>query len=418
MKGIVFACLLVAPGLACAYLDPGSGNALVYLVISLGGACVYFLKSAFYKVLSLFGKKVESSSVQNADVVLFSEGPAYWFTFKPLVEELLARKIPFQYLSLDVRDPGLTIDDPLMQSRFMGFGAAAYARVEQCRGKIFLSTTPNIGCEGYPLARPKNIGKMVFVSHMVSDISYLKKGSLDHYDVDMEVGPWCEPRLRKVEEKRGLKPKETYSVGLLYLDELMRGYAPKEGESDPLTVLVAPSWGIKGCLTVHGVQFVTDLLRAGFRVIFRPHPQSFVAEPELIARVLKENEHFPNFVLDKERDARIHMKEADILISDSSSFRFDFAFLTKRPVVTLQVPVGNLTSFEAGDLGGPWEIAVEPRLGVVVKPGEIGDLPALVRELASKPADQVEALYDELVVNHGTAAKNVVDWVENELKAK
>ena len=142
---------MIAPGLACAYLDPGSGNALVYLVISLGGACVYFLKSLFYKVLALFGKRVENTSSQNAAVILFSEGPTYWFTFKPLIEELLKRKIPFQYLSLDVRDPGLTIDNPLMQSRFMGFGAGAYAHVAQCRGQLFLATTPNIGCEGYLL---------------------------------------------------------------------------------------------------------------------------------------------------------------------------------------------------------------------------------------------------------------------------
>ena len=418
MKGIVFCCLLAAPGLACAYLDPGSGNALVYLVISLGGACVYFLKSAFYKVLSLFGKKVEAGAAQKAEVILFSEGPTYWFTFKPLIEELLARKIPFLYLSLDVRDPGLTIDNPLMQSQFMGFGAGAYARVAQCRGKLFLSTTPNIGCEGYPLPRPKAVEKLVHLSHTVGDITYLKKGSQDHYDVNLDIGPWCEKRMRQVEANRHLSAKEFHAVGLLYLDELMKEWTPKKGGSDPLTVLVAPSWNEKNSLKVHNEHYVEDLLKAGFKVIFRPHPQSFRFEPELIDRVVKACSAYPNFVLDREIDSRVHMKEADILISDSSSFRFDFAFLTKRPVITLLVPEGNLSSFEAGELGGPWETDVVPKLGAVVKPEETVDLPALVRELVAKSSGQIEALYDELVVNHGTAAKHVVDWVENELKAK
>ncbi len=415
MKIYLIIAFLATPGLALAYLDPGSGNALVYLVVSLAGASLYFVKGLFYKVQSFFGKKPREVSAEGADVILFSEGPAYWFTFKPLIEELLSRKIPFQYMTLSVDDPALRIDNPLMQSKFMGYGAAAYARIANAKGKLFIATTPNIGTEGYPIARPKNVAKMVFIAHMVSDISYLKKGSLDHYDVDLEVGSWCEPRLRQVEKKRGLKPKEVHAVGLLYLDELLKGYTPKEGFSEPLTVLVAPSWGVKGCLSVHGIGFIAELLKAGFKVILRPHPQSFIAEPELINRIVEENATYPNFSLDQERDARISMKKADILISDSSSFRFDFAFLTKRSVITLAVPAKNLSTFEADELGGPWDVDAVPKLGAIVNPGDKVNLPQFVRDLVEKPTGASEALYDELVANHGTSAQSIVNWIEKEL---
>ena len=416
LKTYAFLAFLGLPSLAFAYLDPGSGNALVYLVVSLAGACVYFLKGAFYRVLGFFGKTVEvDEQGKDAPVILFSEGASYWFTFKPLIEELLKRKIPFQYVTLDVKDPALTIDDPLMQSRFLGYGAAAYARFAQVKGKLLIATTPNIGTEGYPVARPKRVEKMAFVAHMVSDISYLKKGSLDHYDVDLEIAPWCEERLRTVERIRGVKPKEVRAVGLLYLDEFARDFKEKVGVSDPVTVLVAPSWGQKGCLTVHGTGFITELLKAGMRVILRPHPQSFIAEPERIDGIVAENSSFSLFSLDREKDSRLAMRKADILISDSSSFRFDFAFLTKRPVVTLSVPRGNLTSFEADLLGGPWDEAYVDRLGAIVNPGESFDIVSLVKSLVGSSFKGADALYGELVVNHGSAASHIVDWLEENL---
>lgn len=39
---------------AYAYLDPGSGNAIICLLLSLAGAFVYYAKSLFYKFVSIF----------------------------------------------------------------------------------------------------------------------------------------------------------------------------------------------------------------------------------------------------------------------------------------------------------------------------------------------------------------------------
>ena len=49
---ILSLCFLISgTGTAHAYLDPGTGNALVYVVISLIGAVAYAVKSAFYKIV-------------------------------------------------------------------------------------------------------------------------------------------------------------------------------------------------------------------------------------------------------------------------------------------------------------------------------------------------------------------------------
>ena len=54
------------------------------------------------------------------------------------------------------------------------------------------------------------------------------------------VGDFMLPSIRKVEELRGLPPKECVSLGLPYLDELAAKARKKEGRSTPPVVLVAP----------------------------------------------------------------------------------------------------------------------------------------------------------------------------------
>ena len=83
-----------------------------------------------------------------------------------------------------------------------------------------------------------------------------------HYDAVLMVGDFMLPSIRKVEKLRGLPPKECVSLGLPYLDELAAKAHKKEGQSTPPVVLVAPSWGNKGCLNICGPNFLLDLAKA------------------------------------------------------------------------------------------------------------------------------------------------------------
>ena len=47
---VFFVICFFVPSTAYAYLDPGTGNALIYVVLSLAGAALYFLKGYFYKL--------------------------------------------------------------------------------------------------------------------------------------------------------------------------------------------------------------------------------------------------------------------------------------------------------------------------------------------------------------------------------
>ena len=113
------------------------------------------------------------------------------------------------------------------------------------------------------------------------------------------------------------------------------------------------------------------------------------------------------------------MNKASILISDSSSIRYDFAFLYKRPVITMEVPKADLSSFEASILGGPWDEGKESLLGAFIEKGKTSQLLLAVNQMLSSVSTQnsnekISNLYDELIVNHGNSAKAIVDYMVKE----
>ena len=76
-------------------------------------------------------------------------------------------------------------------------------------------------------------------------------------------------------------------------------------------------------------------------MILRPHPQSLKVETEMLDTIHEMLRDYPNVSFDTEMDATASMSRADVMISDKSCVRFDFAFLYEKPVITLDIPVRN-----------------------------------------------------------------------------
>ena len=205
-KIFIAAPLLLLPSMAFAYLDPGTGNALIYLILGLMGTLVYGLKGIFYKMKAVvIGTEV--NSLMGSDIVLFSEGKNYWYTFRPVVESLIKKKIKFDYLSMDIEDPGLKVQHDLMEARYIGSGASGFVKVAHKSAKVMLSTTPNIGCPDFPMPKPSKVDCLAHVFHAVGDVGFYHKGSLDHYDAVLMSGDFIEKSVRLLEKNAPLKTK-------------------------------------------------------------------------------------------------------------------------------------------------------------------------------------------------------------------
>ena len=384
------------PSTAYAYLDPGTDNALIYVALSLLGAVFYFVKGFFYKVIK---RKEEQNETQadskDADnhhsIVLFNEGKAYWNTFKPIVEKLLDKNQHFTYYTMDIEDPCLTIANRLMDNRYIGDGNIAYSKIGHLSADVVLATTPNIGTKGYPIPRSKKIKKLVHVFHAFDDLATYYKGSLDHYDAVLLVGEFEIPLIRKLEELRNLSAKELVPAGLPYMDELLKkakqnpGVAVDNSEKpsnnpEEVTVLLAPSWGEKGFLKTLGAGFIEQLAEKKFNLILRPHPQSLKVESKLIHNLEIKLKKYNNLKWDFNPDGTDSLKTADILVSDTSAVRLDFALVYHKPFITIPSVFLQeaMQHFEIADLGFSWIEENIKAIGYTLQEGEIDRLDEVI----------------------------------------
>ena len=430
---IFFVICFFVPATAFAYLDPGTGNALIYVLLSLGGAAIYVVKNIFYKITGSHKKRNKGTiSIQNENnnysaennIVLFNEGRIYWNTFKPVVEALIRRKASFTYYTMDVDDPCLLIDSPYMRNKYIGNGYFAFQKMGHLKANVVLSTTPNIGTKGYPVPRSAGIQTLAHVFHAFDDLTCYHKGSLDQYDAVMLVGPFEIPIIRELEALRNLPEKELYPAGLPYLDVLYNKRNEKLTESavDPSsdnvdttpTVLVASSWGEKGCLKHYGTDFIETLAKAGYQVIIRPHPQSLKVEQGYIDNLKSQLSSYGNIRWDFDIDSSASMQAADILISDTSSVRVDFLCIYQKPFITMPIPFENMQEFEMADLKISWKEEALAQIGYTIKDSEVAKIDQIVHNMLETQNHQSIAGFRETnIYNFGNSGEAIAEYLLN-----
>ena len=402
--------IFASPGTAAAYLDPSAGNALIYIAVTLVSVSAFAIRSLYYK---LTGKTHKDSKI-SSEIVIFSEGRNYWNTFEPIINALTAKNQAFTYYTMDLEDPALRIRNKLMTAKYIGEGSAAYARLNQVSCKIMLATTPNIGTPGYGLPRPANTKILAHVFHDPVGIAYYKKFALDSYDIILTPGDYVQPAIRFIENLRKLPEKELISLGLPYWDKLYNEKLAKP-ENPRKVILIAPSWGEKGFMSYYSLDFIKDLA-ADYDIIFRPHPQSRKAEPELLDKAKKLIDSLPCAKWDDNQSPAESLSRADLLISDTSAIKVDYAVIYERPVIALEVKAQNLDSFEISELPDDMK-SLADKLCVPIKASEINNISEIVRDsLKSENLSSISEFVRENIANLGTAGEHIADYLISKAK--
>ncbi|MCB5231340.1 MAG: CDP-glycerol glycerophosphotransferase family protein [Candidatus Cloacimonas sp.] len=407
---------LLSPKNVYAYLDPGSGAVLINLLIAGIAALLFSLKGVFLK---LIGKKPKGEiEHKDKDVVLgvLSEGKQYRATFEPIVNALIDHKIPFSYYTLDIEDELLKRESEFMEARFLGYGNLGFAKASNLKASNLICTTPNIGCKGYPIRKSLHINNLIHVFHSINDLSMYRKGSLDHYDSVFMVGDFQAKSIRELEKKRGLKEKKLVSLGLPYLDTYSGEINNTANKKDKKVVLVASSWGSKGLLVNYGTEFIKKLTEANYSVIVRPHPQSYVSEEKFINEIESEIAKLDSVRWDRDISPTKSMIESDLLISDTSSIRFDYAFLCQKPVISLEVPLDAMPGFERDDMSELWMEEAEIKIGLKVAKEDIEKIIGFVEQaLNEKGSDEIVTYRESVIKNFGSAGEAIAKYVKQVL---
>ena len=408
------------------YIDPGTGSMLFTILIGVVTAGIYGLRSAFIKLRFVFsGGRQEKVDQTDNPYVVFTDDKRYWNVFEPICDAFEGRKLPLRSLTASSDDPALAKEYEFVSCEFIGEGNKAFALLNSLRADVVLSSTP--GLDVLQWKRSRDVKWYAHVFHAVSDAAMYRMFGLDYYDAVLLSGEHQRKQIRELERLRNLPAKELPIVGLSYMDSMLARYNSECGESNHLdaadgedgassnskTILLAPSWGKSAILATYGGDIIDALLKTGYHVVIRPHPQSMKSEADMMRRLMADYPESDQLEWNFDNDNFNVLARSDLLISDFSGVVFDFALVFDRPIIYTE-PSYDKDPYDACWLEDElWTFKVLPRIGQQLNMDDLENMKEVIDTCLSNPELQRgrNEARDECWGCRGKSAQATVDYL-------
>lgn len=371
--------------LCLLYIDPGTGSMLFAILIGIIGALGYVVRMAFVKIkFKLSAGKSDDINSKKIPFVIFSDSKRYWNVFEPICREFDKRGVDIVYMTASPDDPGLECNLPHVESKFIGEGNKAFAKLNFLNASIVLSTTP--GLDVYQWKRSRDVSCYIHILHAAGEVVEYRMFGLDYYDAVLLAGDFQKEQIRKLEQMRNLPAKELVDGGIPYMDKMVeRLKASGPAKDHERCVLLAPSWGPSSIFNKIGGDIIGKLLETGYHVIVRPHPQSFTSEKELMDKLMNEYPESDKLEWNRDVDNFEVLKRSDILISDFSGVTFDFALVYDKPIIYTDTEF-DTAPYDAWWLDEElWTLRVLPKLGAKLTKDNMDTLKTMIDECIASP---------------------------------
>lgn len=366
------------------YIDPGTGSMLFTVLLGLAGAAFYSARMLLIKLRMKIGGGKQEVNLEKIPIAIYSDDKRYWSIFEPVCKELSKRGQRVVYMTSSPDDPALGSDLAHFQAEFIGAGNKAFSKLNFLNATILFSTTP--GLDVYQWKRSRNVDYYVHIFHTAGEVTRYRMFGIDYYDALLIAGDHQERDIRYLEKLRGLKAKEIVKVGIPFMDEM----AKRQAAAGPVaeherTILLAPTWGPSAIFSVHGGKIIEQLLKTGYHIIIRPHPQSFSSEKEMLDKLMQEYPESDRLEWNRDTDNFEVLRRSDLLISDFSGVVFDFSLIYDKPVIYTD-PNFNLAPYDAWFLDYPlWTLSALPRIGQELKQENMENLKELIDSCIEDP---------------------------------
>jgi len=395
------------------YIDPGTGSMLFTILIGVLSAGYYFLRNLLMKMKFAFsGGKVKEQDESHIPYAIFTDSKRYLTIFKPICDEMEKRGEKLVYLTAEEDDPLLKENYENVRTEFLGEGNRAYARMNMLKADVVLSTTP--GLDVYQWKRSRDVKWYAHVLHAAGDVTMYRMFGIDYYDAMLLSGEFQIKQVRDLEALRGLPEKEAKLVGIPHMDALRERLLQAGSAPDhETTILLAPSWGPSSILNKYGKKMIDELIATGYKVIIRPHPQTFISEKDMIEPLMKAYPETDKLVWDRNIDNFDTLNQSDILISDFSGVVLDYALVFDRPVICAETSFDN-GIYDSWWLGErEWIFETLDKIGVKLTPDNMDNIKELVEKALTdtKLKEGRDKARAESWANMGKSVDSIVDYM-------
>tara|TARA_Y200000002_G_scaffold131739_1_gene108527 strand:+ start:10376 stop:11515 length:1140 start_codon:yes stop_codon:yes gene_type:complete len=360
--------------------------------------------------------KYNSLPLDKREITFYSEGKNYWPHIEGIMNKTLEKtNRSVCYVSSSLEDPGLLINHPNLKKIFIGMASTRDYFFQNLNTKLMVMTMPDL--QNFQIKRSQHKVHYLYVQHsLVSLHAIYRHGAFDHYDTICAAGPHHVEEIKAIELKYGLSKKNIIKLGYSRLDNLIKAknyYSLNSKKHDTKIILIAPSWGPNGIIESGlGKNLIHKLLGLGYKVILRPHPQTYKFAREKVNEIKNENQQNSLFTFEESISGQESLIKSDIMISDWSGVAIEYAFAFKKPIIFCDVP-RKINNPNHQDIKiEPVEVSLREKIGVIWD----GLSPIEKKlELCLQKETNLDSLIDKYCFNNGYSdevfAKALVDTI-------
>jgi len=358
-------------------------------------------------------------------LVFYSEGSGYFKYFKRIIYWLLKNsEVTIHYVTSDLHDQVFSLELlPEHRQRFQSYFVSQRGLISfmmKMDADLLVMTMPDLEVFHIKRSLVRKDIEYVYLDHgMTSYHLALRQHALDHFDTIFTFGPNHNREVRRSEELYELPPKTLVPTGYPLLDDLLDSVKAitLDQVNEPPTALVAPSWQKDNLMELCLTETVAPLLKVGFAVTVRPHPEYVKRFSKTILENLADFEQeLESGQLGIEHDFSSNetVYRADVVITDWSSIAQEYSYATKKPSIFINTPL-KVMNHAWEDYGlEPLDITMRNQIGRVVHLEDLETLGQLAREMLSRRdeyRERIEQAMDENLYHVGSAAEHAGAYI-------
>lgn len=367
----------------------------------------------------------EFFSVERMQLMFYSEQSGFYKYFKGMIDYICEHSdIQIHYVTSDPNDIIFSDKRERIHPYYIASDKYLIPLFMKLECDMCVMTTPDLEKYHLKRSRVKNDIEYVFACHGIGSVALtFRKGSLDWFDTVFCPGIDQFNEIRATEELYNTQKKCLVETGYPLIDEMIEAY--ERGSHTQNTVpkiLIAPSWQPENIIDLCIEQLLDKLTGKNYKVILRPHPQQVRHEPEKMDALKEKYQGFENIEIQTDFSSNSPVMESDILITDWSDISWEFAFVTKRPVLFIDTPMKVMNPEYDRINITPINVSLRNVIGRSVAPDELDKIASVIDEMLAereKYEDTITSVRNEHIYNIGKSkmlcGKYIIKSLQNKL---
>ena len=349
-------------------------------------------------------------AVKDMKLMFYSESNGFYKYFKGTIDYICEHSdIDIHYVTSDPNDNIFNDTRAQIHPYYIGSDRRLVPLFMKLECDMVVMTMPDLEKYHIKRSRVKKDVEYVFACHGPGSIILYRKGALDWFDTILVPGVDQFNEIRASEELYKTPKKRLVETGYPFIDDLLKTYNSTEHKQNEIPkILIAPSWQSDNIIDLCVDGLLAELGKTDYEIILRPHPQQVKHEPEKFETLKETFKDKKNIIVQTDFSSNNPIMESDILITDWSDICWEFAFVTKRPVLFIDTPMKVMNN-EYDKLGmEPMNKKLRTEVGAVVKPDELEKINDVIADMLARRdeyAETIQKVYEEHIYNIGKSDK-------------